>query len=68
MYKRFEELKIGDTFKVEYGAYDNYTDAVIKAIEPTEYNHIKQVYYTIPYYTNEELHTCRMLMNERIKV
>lgn len=66
MKKRFETLQIGDTFKVEYGAYENYTDAVIKDIKPTEYDHIKQVYYTIPHYTGEQVHSDRMLMNEEV--
>lgn len=68
MKKRFKELHIGDTFKVEYGAYENYTNAVIKDIKPTEYDHIKQVYYTIPHYTGEQVHTDRMLMNEEVRI
>lgn len=68
MKKRLKDLHIGDTFKVEYGVYENYTDAVIKDIKPTEYDHIKQVYYTIPHYTGEQIHSDRMLMNEEVRI
>lgn len=68
MTKRFKELNIGDTFQVEYGAYGNYTDAVIQAIEATQYEHIKLVTYTIPHYTGDELHQDRMLLNNLVRV
>ena len=54
------EMEIGQEFVVEYGCYDNWTKAIIKDIRPTDYENIKIVDYTIPNYTNEEIHTCRM--------
>lgn len=43
---RARELKIGDTFKVEYGCYGNKVNATITNIEPTEYDHINLFTYT----------------------
>ena len=53
-------MNINDEMLVEYGCYGNYTKAIIKDIKPTDYDNIKIVDYTIPNYTNEEIHTCRM--------
>lgn len=58
--KRITEMKINDEFIVEYGCDGNYTTAIIKDIRPTEYDHIKIVDYTIPYYTEDEIYTNRM--------
>ena len=62
--KKITEMNIGDKFVVEYGCYGNYTDAVIKNIQPTEHDHIKVVDYTIPHYTGEQVHTDRMIKVE----
>ena len=59
--KRITEMNIGDEFVVEYGCYDNYTKAIIKDIRDTEYPEVKIVDYTIPNYTNEEIHTDKMV-------
>ena len=59
--KRITEMNIGDEFLVEYGDYDNWTTAKIVDIRPTEYEHIKEVDYTIPRYCGEEIHTHRMI-------
>ena len=59
--KRITEMNIGDEFVVEYGCYDNYTKAIIKDIRDTEYEQIKIVDYTIPNYTDEEIHTDKMV-------
>lgn len=58
--RKINEMKINDTFAVEYGCYGNYTKAVIKDIRDTEYDHIKVVDYTIPNYRGEEIFTDRM--------
>ena len=52
-------LKVKDTFRVEYGCYGNWTKAVVVAVRDTEYSHIKEIDYTIPNYTGEEIHTTR---------
>ena len=44
-----------------FGDYDNWTTAKIVDIRPTEYEHIKEVDYTIPRYCGEEIHTHRMV-------
>ena len=59
--KRITEMNIGDEFVVEYGCYDNYTKAIIKDIRDTEYPEVKIVDYTIPNYTDEEIHTDKMV-------
>ena len=59
--KRITEMNIGDEFVVEYGCYGNYTKAVIVNITDTNYDHIKEVDYTIPNYTGEEIHHNRMI-------
>ena len=59
--KRITEMNIGDEFVVEYGCYDNYTKAIIKDIRDTEYQEVKIVDYTIPNYTDEEIHTDKMV-------
>lgn len=62
--KAITEMKVNDEFVVEYGCYGNYTKAVIQQIRPTDYEHIKIVDYTIPNYTDKEIHTCRMVYAE----
>ena len=62
--KRITEMNIGDEFVVEYGCYDNYTKAIIKDIRDTEYPEVKIVDYTIPNYTDEEIHTDKMVWVE----
>ena len=62
--KAITEMNIGDTFMVEYGAYDNWTEAKIVNITDTNYPHIKEVDYTVPYYTGEEIHHSRMITVE----
>lgn len=59
--KAITTMNIGDTFMVEYGDYDNWTEAVITDIQPTEYDHIKVVSYTIPHYCGSEVFTDRMI-------
>jgi hypothetical protein len=59
--KKITEMNIGDEFVVEYGCYGNYTKAVIVGIQDTNYDHIKEVDYTIPTYTGKEIHHKRML-------
>ena len=59
--KRITEMNIGDEFVIEYGYYDNYTKAIIKDIRDTEYLEVKIVDYTIPNYTDEEIHTDKMV-------
>ena len=62
--KRITEMNVNDEFVVEYGCDGNYTTAVIVAIHPTEYEHIKVVDYTIPRYTKNEIYTNRMIFVE----
>ena len=62
--KKITEMKVNDTFRLEYGCYGNYTNGVIKDIRDTDYEDIKVVDYTIPNYTGEEVHTCRMVWVE----
>ena len=62
--KRITEMNIGDEFVVEYGCYDNYTKAIIKDIRDTEYPEVKIVDYTIPNYTDEKIHTDKMVWVE----
>ena len=62
--KKITEMNINDTFKVEYGCYGNYTNAVIKDIRDTETDYIKEVDYTIPNYRGEEIFTQRMITVE----
>ena len=62
--KDITKMEIGQEFVVEYGCYGNYTKAIIKDIRPTDYEHIKIVDYTIPHYTQEEIHTARMVWVE----
>ena len=64
--KRITEMNIGDEFVVEYGCYGNYTKAVIVKITDTNCDHIKEVDYTIPNYTGDEIHHDRMI-NVEIK-
>ena len=59
--KRITEMNIGDEFVVEYGCYGNYTEAIIVDIKDTNYDHIKEVDYTIPHYTGKEIHHNRMI-------
>ena len=59
--KRITEMNIGDEFVVEYGCYDNYRNAIIKDIRDTEFPEVKIVDYTIPNYTDEEIHTDKMV-------
>lgn len=59
--KKITEMNIGDEFVVEYGCCGNYTKAVIVNITNTNYNHIKEVDYTIPNYTGEEIYHDRMI-------
>lgn len=59
--KRITEMNIGDEFVVEYGCYGNYTEAIIVGIKDTNYDHIKEVDYTIPHYTGKEIHRNRMI-------
>jgi hypothetical protein len=65
---RVKELKVNDIFRVEYGCYGNYTEAVVKGIKDTNYDHIKEVEYTIPKYTKEEIHTMRMIIHNTIEI
>ena len=62
--KKITEMNIGDTFKVEYGCYGNYTNAIIVDIQDTDYDHIKVVYYTIPNYTQDKVYSDRMITVE----
>lgn len=62
--KQIVEMEIGQEFIVEYGDYGNYTKAIIKDIRPTEHPQVKMVDYTIPRYTDEEIHTNRMAFVE----
>ena len=59
--KRITELNKGDTFVVEYGCYGNYVDAVIVDIQDTNYDYIKEVDYTIPYYTQDQVYHKRLV-------
>lgn len=59
--KAITEMNINDEFVVEYGCYGNYTKAIIKDIRPTDYDHIKEVDYTIPNYTDEKIYTERII-------
>lgn len=59
--KNITEMKVNDKFAVEYGCYDNWTTAVIKAIRDTETDYIKEVDYTIPAYEGEKIFTDRMI-------
>lgn len=52
-------LKINDKFEVAYGCYENITTAIVVAIRPTNYTHIREIDYTIPAYTGNEIHTTR---------
>lgn len=62
--KEITKMDVDQEFVVEYGCYGNYTEAIIKDIRPTEYDNIKIVDYTIPHYTNDEIHTARMVWVE----
>lgn len=59
--KRITKMNIGDEFLVEYGCYDNWTKAVIVNIIDTDYDHIKEVDYTIPDYTGDKICHDRMV-------
>ncbi len=59
--KKITEINIGDEFVVEYGCYGNYVKAIIVNIANTNYDHIKEVDYTIPNYTGDEIHHDRMI-------
>ena len=61
MTKAIIKMNIGDTFYVEYGAYGNWTEAIIVGIEDTKYDHIKVVAYTIPNYCGNEIFKDRMI-------
>lgn len=62
--KAITKMNINDEFVVEYGCYGNYTKAIIKNIYSTDYDHIKEIDYTIPKYTGEEIHHDRMVWVE----
>ena len=62
--KEINEMNINEEFVVEYGCDGNQTKAIIKDIRPTDYEHIKIVDYTIPNYTDEEIHTNKMVWVE----
>lgn len=59
--KEITKMEIGQEFVVEYGCYGNYTTAIIVDIKDTETDYIKEVYYTIPNYTGEEIYHDRMI-------
>jgi hypothetical protein len=59
--KKITEMNIGDEFVVEYGCYGNYTKAIIVGIQDTNYDYIKEVDYTIPEYTGDEIRHKRMI-------
>lgn len=61
MKKKITEMNIGDKIKVEYGDYNNWTTAIIVDIKPTNYEHIKEVYFTIPNYTGDKVYKDRMI-------
>lgn len=71
MDKRYKDLHIGDTFPVEYGAYGNWTDAVVVAIDrpykdQPQYDYILEIEYTIPSYRGNEIFKDRFLENNRL--
>lgn len=61
MKKKITEMNIGDKIKVEYGDYNNWTTAIIVDIKSTNYEHIKEVYFTIPNYTGDKVYKDRMI-------
>jgi hypothetical protein len=52
-------MHIGDKFAIEYGAYGNWTSAIITDIQPTETENVKMVSFTIPRYTADCVYTER---------
>ena len=62
--KNITEMNINDIIIIEFGCYGNYTEAIIKDIRPTEYEHIKIIDYTIPRYTQDQIHTDRAVYVE----
>ena len=56
MTKTIDKMNIGDTFLVEYGAYDNWTEAIIVDID----RETNEVAYTIPHYCGDEIHKGKM--------
>lgn len=54
--KTIDKMNIGDTFFVEYGAYDNWTKAVIVDIN----RETNEVEYLIPAYCGDKVHKEKM--------
>lgn len=56
--KRYKELKVGDEFLIEYGAYGNYTGAIVKEIhyhpDREKRPNTMVLTYTIPHYRGDE--------------
>jgi len=69
MDRRYKDLSVGDTFPIEYGAYDNWTNAVVVAIDRPckEYSHILEIQYTIPSYRGSEVFRDRFLANNKLR-
>ncbi len=62
---RFEELKIGDTFKIEYGDYGNWVDATLIGIKDIpNYPHIKMIAYEY----NGRVFTDRQIITDFVEV
>ena len=64
--KTYKELKVNDTFPIEYGDYGNWTKAVVVAIDrpykdQPQYDYILEITYTIPTYRGNEQFTDRFL-------
>ena len=51
MTKTIDKKNIGDTFLVEYGAYGNWTEAIIVDID----RETNEGAYTIPHYCGDEI-------------
>ena len=64
----YDELKVGDTFPIEFGDYDNWTTAVVKAIRQPlpNYPEVLEFDFTIPYYGGDKIYTHRFRGDYRI--
>lgn len=65
-YIKAKDLKIGSVFFVEYGCYDNYTEAVITNIKLGATGQGIICNYKIPAYDNQE-GECAFYLNELVK-
>jgi hypothetical protein len=71
MDKRYKDLHIGDTFPIEYGAYGNWTNAVVVGIErpykdQPQYDYILEIEYTIPTYCGDKIFKDRFVETDRL--